>query len=127
MSNFDLDGCIDQDKFFTPLSAHAFFSELSMEEQREMFLLKYSDVSRDEVSSMLNDFIRRDIGRKGYLDEYEAMILMEDRGIVITAMELHAMMHEVDLTKAQKLSFLSWCCAYFHKSFEGLSRHSDDE
>mmetsp|Transcript_32819 Transcript_32819/g.44992 ORF Transcript_32819/g.44992 Transcript_32819/m.44992 type:complete len:118 (+) Transcript_32819:174-527(+) len=52
------------------------------------------------------DFIRCDIGRKGHLDEYEAMILMEDREIVITAPELREMIQSADLICSHKLIFI---------------------
>jgi len=120
MSNFEYGLSVDSEKYLTPSSAANFYSNLSLEEQKELFLLKYNDVSRDDVSVMLKDFIRCDIGRKGHLDEYEAMILMEDREIVITAPELREMIQSADLTCSHKLIFIEWCCAYFKKSYKGL-------
>mmetsp|Transcript_32820 Transcript_32820/g.44995 ORF Transcript_32820/g.44995 Transcript_32820/m.44995 type:complete len:148 (+) Transcript_32820:174-617(+) len=73
------------------------------------------------------DFIRCDIGRKGHLDEYEAMILMEDREIVITAPELREMIQSADLICSHKLIFIEWCCAYFKKSYKGLPQYENQD
>lgn len=66
----------------------------------------------------MQDFIRHDIGRKGQLDEHEAMMLLEHRGIVKTAKELRAMMSTMDVDKNHRLSFVEWCCAIFERSYE---------
>lgn len=109
--------------------AHAskFYSHLSIEEQRELFLWKYRDISREDVTNMMRDFIKHDIGHKGHLDEHEAMMLLEERGIVKTAKELRAMVSTMDVDNNHRLSFVEWCCAMFERSYQELNNFSDED
>eukprot|EP01035_Chromulina_nebulosa_P031994 gene31994-42693_t len=104
-----------------------FYSHLSIEEQRELFLWKYRDVSREEVTDMMKDFMKHDIGNKGHLDEHEAMMLLEGRGIVKTAKELRAMISTMDVDNNHRLSFVEWCCAIFERSYQELNNFSDED
>mmetsp|Transcript_31172 Transcript_31172/g.44801 ORF Transcript_31172/g.44801 Transcript_31172/m.44801 type:complete len:317 (+) Transcript_31172:68-1018(+) len=107
--------------------ASKFYSHLTVEEQRELFLWKYRDISRESVTDMMKEFMKHDIGQKGHLDEHEAMMLMEHRGIVKTAKELREMMSTMDIDKNHKLSFVEWCCAFFERSYEELNNFSDED
>ena len=97
------------------------------EEQRELFLWKYKDISRDEVNKMYNQFKKLDVNNKGELDEHEAMMMFERRGSIKTARELRQLVMVMDQNSNHKLSLLEWLCAHFGKSFADLNDFVDQE
>lgn len=107
--------------------AAKFYANLTVEEQRELFLWKYRDVSRDAVTEMMKDFIKHDITHRGELDEHEAAMLLEHRGAAKTASELREMISSMDSDNNHRLSFVEWCCAYFEKSYEELNDFTDED
>ena len=74
---------------------------------------------------MLKDFIRHDKGKKGHLEEDEAMMMLEKRGEVTSFIELRGKVRDIDLHEKRNLSFLEWCCAVFDKSWIDLHQRSD--
>jgi hypothetical protein len=99
----------------------------SIEEQRELFLWKYRDILRADVNVLFNDFKKHDLTHRGELDEHEASMLLEHRGEVRTATELREMIAGMDADKNHRLSFVEFCCAYFHKSFDNLNTYVDED
>jgi hypothetical protein len=71
--------------------------------------------------------MKHDIKKAGCLDEHEAMMFLEHRNETKTALELRALMAEIDKNKDRKVNFLEWCCFYFNKSYEELNNFTDDE
>jgi hypothetical protein len=98
----------------------------TLEEQRELFLWKYSDVPREDVNEMLKDFRRYDFGHKGGLDYYELMLLMEHRGCVMTATEIMGMVGNEYHDSSTRLSFIEWLCAYYLKDFQDMFVYVDE-
>ena len=66
---------------------------------------------------MLESFVRFDKGKKGYLEEDEAMMMLERRGEVKTFAEMRSAVRDIDLHAKRNLSFLEWACGVFDKSW----------
>lgn len=114
------------------------------EEQRELFLWKYTDVSVSEVNKMYNvreggtcfsvcriltpdlfftlqQFKAADVYNRGELTEHEAMMMFEKRGSSKTAGELRQLVSNFDKDRSFRLSLSEWLCSYFKKSYEQLT------
>jgi hypothetical protein len=98
----------------------------TLEEQRELFLWKFPEVSRVEVTAMLKDFRRYDMSKKNGLDYYELMLLMEYRGCVMSAMEIMGMVGNEYHDSHTRLSFVEWLCAYFMKDYQEMFVYVND-
>ena len=102
--------------------------QMSDVEQAEYFLRQFaqhSDVGRKQVKGMLKDFVKYDKGKKGHLEEDEAMMMLESRGDPTSFVELRSKVRDIDLHKKRNLTFLEWCCAVFDKSWIELHQRSD--
>ena len=66
---------------------------------------------------MLTSFVRYDKGKKGYLEEDEAMMMLESRREVKTFAEMRSAVRDIDLHAKRNLSFLEWACGVFDKSW----------
>jgi hypothetical protein len=98
-----------------------------LDQQRELFLWKFKDISREEITKEYNDFVKHDLKHHGELDEHETLMFLEHRNETKTALELRALIAEIDKDKNHKLNFLEWCCFYFKKSYEDLNDFVDEE
>ncbi len=123
VNNAEEDG-EDADEGRKPIHLTAQLNKL--EEQRELFLWKYTDISRKDVNEMLKDFRRFDIGNKGGLDYYELMLLMEHRGCVMTATEIMGMVGNEYHDSSTRLSFIEWLCAYYMKDYQDMFVYVDE-
>ena len=88
--------------------------------QAEYFLRQFADhddVTRAAVASMVKDFCRFDKGKKGYLEEDEAMMMLERRQDVTSFVDLRTKVRDIDLHQKHNLTFCEWCCAVFDKSW----------
>lgn len=54
-------------------------------------------------------------------------MFLEHRNETKTAMELRALLVEIDKNKDHTLNFLEWCCFYFNKSYDDLNDFTDEE
>tara|TARA_B110000208_G_C11742049_1_gene420296 strand:+ start:40 stop:1611 length:1572 start_codon:yes stop_codon:yes gene_type:complete len=102
--------------------------QMSDIEQAEYFLRQFAqhtDVKRTTVKAMLKDFIRYDKGKKGHLEENEAMMMLESRGDPTSFVDLRGKVRDIDLHQKRNLSFLEWCCAVFDKSWIELHQRTD--
>jgi Ca2+-binding EF-hand superfamily protein len=99
----------------------------SPEEQRELFLWKFKDVSRTDINERLAEFKRFDFGNKGELEEDQALMLLEYRGETKTFLELRAMVSDMDSDGNHRISFLEWCCALYQKNYAELDDFVDEE
>ena len=75
-------------------------------EQLELFLWKFKDVQREDITEKLDEFLKFDKGKKGELEENEAMMLLEARGETKTFRELRQMVADMDIDTNHRLSFL---------------------
>lgn len=99
----------------------------SAEDQLELFLWKWgSEVTREEITARLTEFKRFDFNNTGYLEENQTMMLLESRGETKTAVELRAMVADIDKDHDHKVNFLEWCCAVYKKSWEETNNFSDE-
>ena len=101
--------------------------KMTSEEQRELFLWKWKDVTRQELNERLAEFKRFDTKGTGELEENQAMRLFESRLETKTALELRELFAEMDVNKDHKLSFLEWCCALYNKSHAATTEFVDVE
>ena len=69
---------------------------------------------------MLTSFVRFDKGKKGYLEEDEAMMMLEHRRETKTFAEMRSAVRDIDLHAKRNLSFLEWSCGCFDKSWIAL-------
>ena len=99
----------------------------SLEEQRELFLWKFTDVDRQDVYALEKDFLKHDIKKCGELDEHEAAMLLEHRNNTKTASEIRQLLANIDKDKNHKVSFIEWACAIFEKPFDELNNFADEE
>lgn len=98
-----------------------------LDEQRELFLWKNPDISREQVNTEWELFNKHDLKKEGRLDDHEAMMLLEHRGETKTATELRALLHEIDKDGDHHVNFLEWCCFYFEKSWDDVNNFVDEE
>jgi hypothetical protein len=98
-----------------------------LDQQRELFLWKFKDISREDITKEYEDFLKHDLKHVGELDEHETLMFLEHRQETKTALELRALISEIDKDKNHKLNFLEWCCFYFKKSYEDLNDFADEE
>jgi hypothetical protein len=96
-------------------------------DMRELFLWKYRDVTRQQVNEELASFTSHNLIKTGELDEHEAMMLLEDRGCAKTAVELRALLADIDKDKSHTVNFLEWLCFWFKKSYDDLNDFVDEE
>ena len=114
-------------------SSHArslFLSPFPRTIQAEYFLRQFADhedVKRKEVASMLKSFCRFDKGKKGYLEEDEAMMMLERRGDPTSFVDLRGKVRDIDLHAKRNLSFCEWVCAVFDKSWIELHTRKEIE
>lgn len=97
-----------------------------IEQQRELFLWKFKDITREIINVELADFKKHDLKGVGELDEHEALMFLEHRGLAKTAMELRALLTDIDKDKNHKVNFLEWCCFHFEKPYEELNNFTDE-
>lgn len=107
--------------------ATRFYSHLKVDEQRELFIWKYRDVTRDAVLQMEKDFIKHNKTNTGELNEHEVLRLFEDLGVTKTVREMREGFVNVDKDGNHKISFIEWCCAWFEKDYEELNNFTDQE
>jgi hypothetical protein len=74
-------------------------------------------VTRALVKEMLTSFVRFDKGKKGYLEEDEAMMMLESRSETKTFAQMRNAVRDIDLHAKRNLSFLEWACGVFDKSW----------
>jgi hypothetical protein len=99
----------------------------SVDEQREMFLLKFHDVERVGCTQLADDFMRFDIEKKGELTEHQALLLLEDRHLTKTATELRELLRDMRKSKSKNISFVEFACSFFNKNFDELNNFADEE
>lgn len=95
-------------------------------DQLEMFVWKFPDVARADITALLDEFLKFDYHETGELEEDQAMMLLEHRGETKTALELRAMVRAMDKNNDHKLNFLEWACCRFQKSWEELHTFADE-
>ena len=121
--------CIAQGVFMPKSKA------LSAAQQEALFLVQYGndlDVSEVAVSQLRKEFEKFDVGKKGELDEHEAMLLMEAEwsrvsqettdndgnkkpGSPDSFQQLRDTFDEMDMDGNGQLSFMEWACIVFGK------------
>jgi len=92
--------------------------------QAEYFLLKFShnsEVSREAIFKLLEQFKKYDRRVKGELEEHEAMQLLEGRNQTKTFVELRKMVQDIDLDQNRELSFFGVGLCHFQNELEGTS------
>lgn len=119
----------------------------TLDEQRELFLWKFRDITREEVSvlekvklvvslwlfgfsvlkNIQQQFRSFDTQNRGELDEQHAMRMFERRGSIKTAKELRQLVAAMDSNNNKKLSFVEWLCTHFGKSIEDLNDFVDED
>lgn len=99
----------------------------SSEDQLELFIWRWKDVSRADINARLKEFKKFDLNKTGELEENHTMMLLESRGETKTAVELRAMVAEIDQDHNHHVNFLEWCCAIYSKSWEDTNNFADDE
>lgn len=98
-----------------------------LDEQRELFLWKFKDVSRASVTEEYEGFLKHDVTKTGELDEHEALMYLEHRGLAQTATEFRTLMSTIDKNKDRSVNFLEWCCFIYKKDWEELNFFVDEE
>jgi hypothetical protein len=96
-------------------------------DMRELFLWKYKDISREQVNDELKSFTAHNLTKSGELDEHEAMMLLEHRGCAKTAVELRALLTDIDKDQSHSVNFLEWLCFWFKKSYDDLNDFVDED
>jgi len=96
-------------------------------EQRELFLMKFSDIDRLDVLDMYEAFLRFDKKKTGDLDEHEIQLMMADLGVHKTLVELRQMLSTIDFTLGKKIQFMELLCASFGKDYQALLDHTDPQ
>jgi hypothetical protein len=96
-------------------------------EQRELFLMKFSDIDRLDVLDMYEAFLRFDKKKSGDLDEHEIQLMMADLGVHKTLVELRQMLSTIDFTLGKKIQFMELLCASFGKDYQALLDHTDPQ
>ena len=99
----------------------------SIDEQREMFLLRFHDVDRTVCTKLSEDFKRFDTENKGELTEHQALLLLEDRNLTKTATELRELLKDMRKNKGKNVSFVESACSFFSKDFDELNNFDDEE
>mmetsp|Transcript_38480 Transcript_38480/g.52130 ORF Transcript_38480/g.52130 Transcript_38480/m.52130 type:complete len:283 (-) Transcript_38480:313-1161(-) len=94
-------------------------------DQLEMFLFKFPDVQRSNITHLLDEFTKFDRNKTGSLQIDEAMMLLEHRGETKTLKEFSDLITGLDTTHDGNLNFLEWCCGYYHKSWADLHEFTD--
>ncbi len=98
-----------------------------LDQQRELFLWKFKDVTREQIKEEFNAFVKHDIKKEGQLDEHEALMLLEHRDMAHTATELRTLLAQIDKDKDRHVNFLEWCCFFFKKDWDELNCFVDEE
>lgn len=96
-------------------------------EQKELFLWKFPEVPREEVNSLLKDFIQKDSKHIGEIDEFSCLYILEHRGMTKTATELRQLVAEMDQDKNKLISFIELCCGIFQKPIGEINNFVDEE
>jgi 2-hydroxychromene-2-carboxylate isomerase len=96
-------------------------------DQLELFVWRWKDVSRADINARLKEFKKFDLNKTGELEENHTMMLLESRGETKTAVELRAMVAEIDMDHNHTVNFLEWCCAIYNKSWEDTNNFADDD
>lgn len=99
----------------------------NLDEQRELFLWKFKDVSRESIKEEFKLFMKADLRKTGELDEHEALMLLENKDLVHTATELRTLLAVVDKDKNRTVNFLEWCCFVYKKPWEELNNWVDED
>lgn len=99
----------------------------SLDEQRELFIWRFKDISREQVTTEYKHFKKHDLKNCGNLDEHEALMLLEHRDMAHTATELRVLLSEIDKDKDRRVNFLEWCCFFFKKDWLELNNFVDEE
>ncbi len=103
---------IEQQSAWMPRSTHA---------QVEKFLLRFPDVPRREAYALQREFDSFDEEKRGELDVYAAMRLLEARHETRTFMQLREMVEGAHVQSSLRhMSLLEWACAVFGKSWLDL-------
>ncbi len=99
----------------------------NMDEQRELFLYKFRDVTRESINEEFKYFVKHDLRHCGELDEHEALMLLEHKNMTKTATELRTLLADIDKNKDRRVNFLEWCCFVYAKPWEELNNFVDEE
>ena len=99
----------------------------SPEEARELFLLRYRDIKREDVNELMKEFRQYNIKKnpKCELEINEAMMLFEGRGEAKTASELRDLVY-AQKDKNSRLNFLEWLCVVYDKTYADVNSFADD-
>lgn len=97
------------------------------QEQRELFLWKFGDVSRDEVNILMKEFLAKDVKKIGEIDEHACLFIMEQKGYTMTVTELRELVKDMDADKNKLISFIELCCGVFKKDINELNNFVDEE
>jgi hypothetical protein len=99
-------------------------------EMREFFLwTQQNTISRDEITDLQVDFDRFDRSKKGWIDEIEAMMLLEHKGNSKSAVELRLMTSVLGEEKEghRILNFLEICCLFYNIDWDSLQIYVDED
>ena len=99
----------------------------SVEQQRELFLLKFPDIDRLDISDMYDSFKKFDKDSSGDLDEREIQMMMADLGVNKTMHELRSLLSSINFAQGKRVQFMELCCASFGKDFSHIECHEDKE
>lgn len=97
-----------------------------LRDQLEMFLFKFPDIARGDITHLLEEFQKHDKRQDGVLEKDEALMLFEHRGEVKTLMQMLTSVGDLDYDSSKGLSFLAWCCCHYKKSWVELHDFSDE-
>ena len=79
-----------------------------LDQQRELFLWKFKDISREAISKEYDDFLKHDLKHHGELDEHETLMFLEHRNETKTALELRALLAEIDKVSENDYTLIVW-------------------
>jgi len=99
------------------------------DQQFEFFLLKNSDVARDDCHELLMQFKKFDQTNSGEIEVLDIKKILEQRKMAKSPQELKMMVDAIgdpDLTSAKKLTFLHFACAFFLKKWPSLYMNNAD-
>jgi len=95
-------------------------------DQMEMFLHKFPEVRREDMSNLLECFQTVDIDGDGLLEENQSLRLWERQGKPLTIIEFRKMAAQVlPLKKGKKMNFLECATCFYEKSWEDLHKFVD--
>uniref|UniRef100_A0A7S2XXF2 EF-hand domain-containing protein n=1 Tax=Fibrocapsa japonica TaxID=94617 RepID=A0A7S2XXF2_9STRA len=97
-------------------------------DQMELFLFKFPEVGRENITELMFEFQKFDLDRDGKLEEDQALHLLERKGTAKTLLELREMMNKMtNESEDRRINFLKWSTCYYEKSWMLLHRFTNQK